>query len=97
MEVEFEAELWEYPGEASWHFVTMPPELAEDVRELVPPGPGFGSVRVTATVGPSTWQTSLFPDTKTGSYLLPVKKAVRQANESVAGDVLHVRLVVGED
>ena len=40
---------------------------------------GFGSVRVSATTGVTTWKTSIFPDGKTGTYLLPVKKAVRQA------------------
>lgn len=96
MELQFDAELWEYPGEAAWHFVTLPPELADDVRELVPPGPGFGSVRVTATIGDTRWQTSLFPDSKTGSYVLPVKKQVRAANGLVAGDRVAVRLAIGE-
>ena len=39
---------------------------------------GFGSVKVTATIGGSRWQTSLFPQ-KTGGWFLPVKKTVRLA------------------
>ena len=94
MDLEFDAELWEYPGEGGWHFVTLPPELADDVREHVPPGPGFGSVRVTVTIGRSRWQTSLFPEAKTGSYVLPVKKQVRQRNDLVAGDRVAVHLAL---
>lgn len=39
---------------------------------------GFGSVKVAATIGASTWTTSLFPQ-KDGSWFLPVKAAVRRA------------------
>lgn len=39
---------------------------------------GFGSVKVTARIGDSRWQTSLFPQ-KSGGWFLPVKKPVRLA------------------
>lgn len=39
---------------------------------------GFGSVKVTARIGDSEWQTSLFPQ-KSGGWFLPVKKPVRLA------------------
>lgn len=41
---------------------------------------GFGSVKVTARIGESEWQTSLFPQ-KTGGWFLPVKKPVRLAEQ----------------
>ena len=67
------------------------PELRDRVG---PRGPGFGSVRVTATVGSSTWDTSVFPDKATGSFVLPVKKEVRGANDLLAGDAVEVQLRV---
>ena len=88
----FEAELWLHDGEGGWHFVTLPPDTGEDVRERAGARGGFGSVRVTATIGETTWQTSLFPDSKTGSFVLPVKQAVRRANDVEAGDRVTVRL-----
>ena len=57
-----------------------------------PAGPGFGSIRVTATVGASTWDTSVFPDKASGSFVLPIKKDVRRANQIVPGDVVDVVL-----
>jgi hypothetical protein len=91
----FRSEVWLYPGEAGWHFVTLPVDVAEEIREATALlRKGFGSVRVTADVGGQTWQTSLFPDTQTGSYLLPVKKAVRTAARISAGDEVDVRLTV---
>ena len=75
----FDAELWLSPGEAGWHFVTLPGELADDIRAQAPGARrGFGSVRVRATIGATSWETSVFPDTKRESYLLPVKADVRR-------------------
>ena len=52
---------------------------------------GFGSVKVTAQVGASRWQTSLFPQ-KTGGWFLPVKKPVRLAEGLDFGDEVEVEL-----
>ena len=52
---------------------------------------GFGSVKVTVTLGESRWQTSLFPN-KDGSWFLPVKKPVRMAEGLVEGEEIEVEL-----
>jgi hypothetical protein len=93
----FAGELWEWTGKAAWHFVTLPVDDAEDIRELVPDRRGFGSVRVEAEIGSSTWTTSIFPDSSSGSYVLPVKKAIRQAEGIDEGDTVDVtlRLLLG--
>lgn len=89
----FRAELWLYPGNVAWHFVTLPFDVADDIEEISRPVQrGFGSVRVTATVGRTTWSTSLFPDSKATSYLLPVKKQVRTAEGLVVGEPVDVEL-----
>ena len=45
-----------------------------------------------ATIGSTTWQTSVFPDSKTGCYVLPVKKSVRQAEDIDDDDPVDVAL-----
>jgi hypothetical protein len=50
-------------------------------------------VRVTVTVGGSTWQTSVFP-TKTGTYVLPVKKPVRTAENLTEGIPVETQLTL---
>jgi hypothetical protein len=60
------------------------------------PPRGFGSVRVRATVGGTTWTTSVFPDSTRGAYVLPVKKAVRRAEGLDEGDPADVVLEVLE-
>lgn len=89
----FDAELWEHEGDGAWHFVSVPLELSDDLRGSSGPRRGFGSVRVRATIGGSTWSTSVFPSAA-GPFLLPVKKAVRRAEDLEPGDVVAVELVV---
>jgi hypothetical protein len=47
-------------------------------------------VRVAARIGGTSWRTSVFPDTKRGTYVLPVKQPVRRAEGVSAGDVVTV-------
>ena len=89
------AELWEHsPGEpGSWHFVTVPADLAEELTLESGPPAGFGSVRVEVRVGGTTWRTSIFPNSD-GTYVLPVKKAVRRAEDLHAGMACELVLEV---
>ncbi len=95
MAYEFRSRVWEHTKGASWHFVTLPEDVADEIEErTVHRQRGFGSVKVVVTIGATTWSTSLFPDTKAGSYVLPVKKPVRNAEKIEEGDEVEVSLVV---
>ena len=84
---EFRAELWEWDArdDASWVFVTLPVDLAEDIQDMALPRKGFGSVKVRVRCGSSEWRTSVFPDSRSGSYVLPLKKAVRAKEKLEVG------------
>ena len=98
----FEGELWSYVGAVSWHFVTLPEDIAAAVRFFAQSAQesrgrskrGFGSVRVTARVGEMEWQTSIFPDKRSGSFLLPIKKEVRSGEGLEVGKLVRVHLHV---
>jgi hypothetical protein len=90
----FFAELWEYEGEAPWVFVTLPREESDDIADLVPWRPGFGSVKVTVSIGATEWSTSLFPSKELRAYVLPVKRAVREREGIDIGDEVTVTLEV---
>ncbi len=90
---DFDAELWIWDVRRldSWTFVSLPAEASEEIRELAAGRVrGFGSVRVRVTVGGSVWTTSIFPDSKRGAYVLPVKRAVRKAEGVDTGDTVRV-------
>ena len=95
MEVKFsfEGELWVFSGNAAWCFITLPAENAEDIKEISQPHRrGFGSLRVKATIGTQTWHTSIFPDSKSKSYVLPVKKEIREKCGLEVGRRVKVKL-----
>ena len=93
MTYRFRAELWLHPGDAGWHFITLPHDEADEIEEIAAPtARGFGSVPVVVTIGSSTWNTSLFPDTARASYVLPVKKPIRVREGLSAGDAVEIAL-----
>ncbi|GAA6525231.1 DUF1905 domain-containing protein [Intrasporangium sp. DVR] len=99
----FTAPLWRWKAQDSWFFVTLPDDAAAVVRERPRPPRGFGSVRVRvhlddpAGAGAAlVWDTSVFPDSRSGSYVLPVKKQVRVAHDLEEGDPLAIVLDVLE-
>jgi len=91
---EFTAPLWLYRGKGGWHFITLPADIADEIEDLAASGAakGFGSVPVRVTIGESTWETSLFPSNEKESFVLPVKKPVREREGLVAGDEATVVL-----
>ena len=90
MRYEADCLLWAYPGKATWYFATLPAHLTEPLKAVRGPSSGWGSIRVEATIGGSTWKTSIFPDSKSGSFLLPVKAQVRRQEGISAGDRARV-------
>jgi len=94
--IEFDGDVfrWDARDDAAWFFTSVPPELSEEIREIPRPYRGFGSVRVRAQIGGTEWTTSIFPSSDSGSYVLPLKKAVRDAEGLADGGPVTVRLEV---
>lgn len=95
MIVQFEADVfrWEARSDSDWYFVALPPELSDDIRETQTHRRGFGGVRVDAVIGATTFRTSIFPQAG-GVYVLPLKRAVRDAEGIVPGATVVVELAV---
>jgi hypothetical protein len=90
--VVFDAELWLWDARRAdkWTFVSLPASESEEIRDLAGGlRRGFGSLRVRATIGTSTWTTSIFPGGQAG-YVLPVKRPVRVAQALDVGDAVTV-------
>ena len=90
--------LWraEPPAKGSWHFLTITGETARAIQTAAGGrSGGWGSVRVTATIGKTSWQTSLFPNKQLGGYMLPLKADVRKRERVNEGDEISVTICVG--
>lgn len=95
MDVEFDGVvfMWEARTDAAWYFTALPPDLSGIIQEIPRPARGFGAVRVDAQIGDTSWRTSIFPGGD-GAYVLPLKRAVRDAETLADGDPVAVRLRV---
>jgi hypothetical protein len=63
-----------------WRFLGLPTKEAKEIKEKYGKNArGWGSLPVTVTIGKTTWETSIFPDKKSGTYVLPLKAQVRRA------------------
>lgn len=94
---EFDATLWLWEARKadSWTFVSLPTDVADEVLDVAGPAErGFGSLRVEVRLGTTVWRTSIFPDSKARTYVLPIKKAVRKAERVEAGDTAHVTITL---
>ncbi len=53
---------------------------------------GWGAIPVTVRIGETAWTTSLFP--RNGRYVVPLKDAVRKAEDLALGDTVDVELII---
>jgi uncharacterized protein DUF1905 len=93
VDLEFSGEIWFWKGPSPWHFVTVPEAQCgelEATAEFV--SYGWGMIPVTASIGRTSWTTSLYP--KDGRYIVPLKARVRKAEEIDVGDTVTIRLTV---
>ena len=78
-----------------WYFLYVDKKHADIIRtKHHVKRAGFGSIRVAVTLGKSKWNTSIFPDKQSGTYLLPLKKQIRNAEGVDAGDMVNFTLEI---
>jgi hypothetical protein len=93
MELRFTGEVIYWRGPAPWHYVAVPERQSAEISAIATAVTyGWGCIPVTAGIGGTSWETSLFP--KDGGYLVPVKTAVRRAEQIDLGDVVGVTLLI---
>lgn len=90
------AQVFLWPGQqAAWHFARIPETVSARIKKKYgAQARGWGSLPVRATIGKTTWESSLFPDKQSGTYLLPLKLAVRRAEDITQGDTVALSLVI---
>lgn len=85
-EYQVRAKVWLYPGAGGWHFVNLPRKVSAEIKDLFgADAKGFGSLPVNVRIGRTAWQTSIFPDRKSGSYLFAIKAEVRKEERIAVG------------
>ena len=93
MVLEFTGEIIHWRGPAPWFFVPIPKEESENIKAISSMVTyGWGVIPVAVTIGKTTFETSLFP--KDELYLVPIKVAVRKAENIVEGDTVSLQLEI---
>lgn len=96
MPITSRAKVWLYSGDkAAWHFLTLPKVTAKKLKAASKqPRRGWGSIPVIVTIGKSQWKTSVFPESKSESFILPIKAKVRKSENIEHGDTIAFTLEI---
>lgn len=88
-------QVWRYKGAASWYFANLSAKQSADIKSRYgSTACGWGSIRVRVRIGQTEWNTSLFPDKRSGTYLFAIKADVRKAENLSDGDRITARVSV---
>lgn len=75
----FSAKTWQHASPGGWHFVSLPNELAKEIREaLRSEEEGWGRLKATAKIGNSEWK------------ILPLKADIRKKEDIEIGKDIEV-------
>lgn len=97
-EYTFKGKIWKYRGKGGWFFVTIPKALAKKIRDVHHVSEeGWGRLKTSATINNTTWNTSIWYDTKIGSYIIPVKAIVRKSESLTEGNLVKIDLIFSLD
>jgi hypothetical protein len=89
MRIEFDGIVWFWRGPAPFHFVTVPEAESEQLAEVSDAvSYGWGMIPAAVALGDTTWTTALWP--KDGGYIVPLKTAVRGAEQVELDDDIHL-------
>lgn len=92
----FKAKVWIYPGgNGAWHFITVPKAISAKIKKgHGAHARGWGSLKVRVRIDKTTFDTSIFPENKSATYLLPVKASVRKKESLFAHSAVTVHLAI---
>lgn len=93
MDIEFIGTIIFWRGPSPFFFVPVPAKQSQDIKSISNLVTyGWGVIPVHVRIGKIEFTTSLFP--KDGLYLVPLKVAVRKAENLEEGDEVTVRLEI---
>lgn len=91
----FIAKVWQYDGPNGWFFVSLPVEMSKEIRDnLKWQEEGWGRLKATAQIENVEWKTAIWFDTKSNTYLLPLKADIRKKCSIEKEQILEIILKV---
>jgi hypothetical protein len=91
LKVKFSGEIFFWRGPAPFYFISTPEKVSKEIKAVSNRLTyGWGCIPVTAKVGQIEWTTALIP--KDGSYLVPMKKIIREKLKLDEGSATSITL-----
>ena len=85
--------MWEWRGPAPFYFMSLPEKIAQEIHEQAAQITyGWGMIPVQATIGKTTFGTSMFRKNET--YVLPIKNLVRLPEVLILDKSYKVKLSI---
>ena len=92
---DFRGKIWQHSAEGGWFFVSLPKEIAKEIREnLKWQEEGWGRMKAQASIKGIEWDTAIWFDKKRGTYLLPLKAGIRKKAALKLGDTIAVSVFI---
>ena len=93
LQLSFHTTIIEWRGPAPFVYAPVPMEHAARIARIRKQASyGWGAIPVTAEIAGFRFTTSLFP--RDGTYLLPIKVAVRKQTGVTVGDAVDVEMTI---
>jgi hypothetical protein len=90
---QFKAKLWKDKAPGAWYFVSAPKVISKKIRESqFESEEGWGRLKANISVKNSTWNTSIWFDTKMNTYLIPIKSVIRKKEGLTDGSVFLLEI-----
>ena len=88
-------DIFEWRGPSPFHFVRISTKVGAIIKsQATLLSYGWGVIPVHGRVGKTEFSTALFP--KDGSYLIPIKDALRRDEDLEIGDTVTIHLNLGK-
>ncbi len=80
----------------AWRFARVPEDVSAKIKEMQKGKlrRGWGAVYAKVKIGKSEWQTSIFPDRHSATYILPLKKQIRYQENLYDGTDIKVSIEI---
>ena len=94
MNKKFVGELVYWKGPAPFYFIPVPKAPSQQIKKLSAQlSYGWGVIPLIAKINSTSFSTALIP--KDGLYYLPIKNAVRSAEQLEVGATIRVQITLG--
>lgn len=82
--------------DSAWRFARIPEKISAEIVKMQKGKPrrGWGAVYAKAKIKKTEWQTSIFPDWYSPTYILPLKKKIRFQENLYDGREVNISMQI---